>query len=170
MSCDFLYSTEGIWLWSRSIYVISDMTDTWECKYTTLSAASVTYWSSDAGPATRTLSYSLESAWPHGRCPRLCSSDTRAGNDYVQPQGQRSLWSLRSLTDFRFFLCKAHFIRKKSVHIIKHIWKFLWRWLNWVTDFSFFFAIMIPSSVRIFLTNRIILYSFLTGVGELSSR
>ena len=58
------------------------MTDTWECKYTTLSAASVTYWSSDAGPATRTLSYSLESAWPHGRCPRLCSSD-----DYVQPKG-----------------------------------------------------------------------------------
>ena len=36
MSCDFLYSTDGIWLLSCSIYVISDMTDTWECKYSAL--------------------------------------------------------------------------------------------------------------------------------------
>ena len=62
------------------------MTDTWECKYSALSAASGTYWSSDAGPATRTSSYSLEATWPHGRCPHLCSSDAWAGNDYVQPQ------------------------------------------------------------------------------------
>ena len=40
MSCDFLYSTDGIWLLSCSIYVISDMTDTWECKSSALSAAS----------------------------------------------------------------------------------------------------------------------------------
>ena len=51
------------------------------------------------------------------------------------------------VTLFRFFLCKAHFIRKKSVHIIKHIWKFLWRWLNWVTDFSCFLCNSFPHSL-----------------------
>ena len=67
MSCDFLYSTDGIWLLSCSIYVISDMTDTWECKSSALSAAS--------GAQTQV------------RRREPCSSDNRAGNDYVQPKG-----------------------------------------------------------------------------------
>ena len=66
--------------------IFSDLTDTWECKYSALSPDSGPYWSSDAGPATRTLSYSLEATWLHGHCSRLCSSDARARNDYVQPQ------------------------------------------------------------------------------------
>ena len=36
--------------------IFSDLTNTWECKYSALSPASGPYWSSDPGPATRSSS------------------------------------------------------------------------------------------------------------------